>query len=488
MAINKILIVGNGVDLWVTALNLTQALEGSGVKLCVLVLPENDLSLVPAGVESLSPATQVFHEDHEINEAELLSKTDGTFTFAANFQGWTQENKSFLQTYDTYGVDFHGVKFHHFYTKYKKSLSLPSFDAFSLASMAASKGRFIHPERDEKSILSTLYYGLNVKSSLYAAYLKQKVLARGVEVFCDDFSGVIKTNSGAIDKVIVANGEMIDADFFVDCTGKQSLLLNELPNVESVSWLDVFPGNRISHMFEPCDDIPVVIDFLAKKNYWQSVQSIKGGKFYTTVFDGEQVSDEALAALMGKDCESMSFQNVSFGYKKQQWHKNVIAFGEAAVNLPPLLFTGVDILHRNIQDFLKLLPMSVDDNASAKEYNRIAQGRYEEVRDYYVCHFLHCDFKQTPKLSEALKHKLALFRDEGMLLPQDRALIPEPMWISLLMGFDSEPENYDFLVDRTNTQNISEKIKRIEKMFAQTAEKLPKHSAYLQRYLANVNG
>src|SRR5690606_30574672 len=122
-------------------------------------------------VESLAPTTQVFHENLGFNEADLLSATRGTFNLGYRFEDWLECGSDFVQGYNASGVNFGDIDFQNFYTKISSEMNFPAYDYFSLAALAAKKNRFAHPTNDQRSVLSTIEYGINLDSNRYANVL-----------------------------------------------------------------------------------------------------------------------------------------------------------------------------------------------------------------------------------------------------------------------------------------------------------------------------
>lgn len=492
MNLKTIVILGGDVAGCAVAACLSQALQKTGVEIRVIDIGSTSGSQVSnnCGVETLSPRTQVFHEVLGLDEARVLSFTDGTFSFGSSFKHWQKTGSEFLQTYDHYGIDFNNIGFQHFYVKFFEQLQYPAFDKFSLSSVAALKGRFSHPSSDQRSVLSTLNYGLNLASKPYSQLLRRYAEQHGVKFVAGAFVNAIQSDDGMVKQIVLDNG-VIDGDFFVDCSGSHSLLTGATLGITEVDWSPCFRYNRRADFIQSHkEDLPSISSIAAYTHYWLKSVPLQQHNVNSLIFNADYLEEDEAKDIFKS--ENIKIHQVSPGHKTELWHGNVIAFGGAAVNMEQFTFSKMDLLYQNIKSFLNLLPTDIRCPLNAREYNRITVEHYEQLKDYHLCHQLLTGPQldsgfwracRAAPLSETLQQRLELFRGRSTFIPHDREIIPTEMWVSLLLGFGILPVSYDPLVDIMNSNELVEKIQRMQMIIKRTAEKIPKHSDYLERYL-----
>lgn len=497
MRIKKIVILGGGVTGCAVAASLSHALQKTEMEIWVIdtkssagTLSTDSQTSENYSVETLSPQTQVFHELLGLNEARVLAFTQGTFSFGSLFKNWQNPGSGFLQTYDNYGVNFNNIGFQHFYVRFREQLRNPPFDKFSLSALAALKGRFSHPSSDQRSVLSTLNYGLNLAGEPYSQILRMHAEHHGARFVAGTFIKAIQNDAGLVKQIVLDNGT-IDGDFFVDCSGSQSLLLGATLGIPEIDWSPCFPYNRRADFIQAHEeDLPSVNSITAYKHCWLKSVPLRHHGINSLVFDMHYLKEEDVKRIAGN--EDIKIHPLFAGRRNRLWHKNVIAFGEAAVNLEQFTFSKMDTLYHDIKWFLNLLPRDTRCQLNAEEYNRVTVEHYEQLKDYHLCHQLlagsHLDSDfwhacRAAPLSETLQQRLDLFRRRSTLVPHDREIIPVAMWVSLLLGLGISPEDYDPLVDMMNSNDLLENIKRMQMIMERATEKMPKHSDYLEHYL-----
>lgn len=484
------IILGGGVTGWTVASSLANALLKTPAKIVVIELDNQDADSWQDtnGAEILSPETQILHETLAIDEKRLLDCAGGTFSYGSRFSGW-HTGGEFFHAYGRCGVDFDHIGFHHFYTKFKQSSALPRYDHFSLSALAGLNGRFTHPSSDPATVTSTLAYGLHLDSAGYADFLKNHAVNGGVITQRSKFQGAVRADDGSIAAVMLEDGNTVDGDFFIDCSGAQAHLINGVLGVKRIAWSDFFSANRtVSYSGNATAAIPSCALLSAHTNSWVRSVPLVHKCANTIVFNDDYVSTQAVLDMTGAD-DAVAHPLLA-GHQQYVWHKNVIAFGAAACVFEPLGFSGMDILYHQIQCFLSLLPVNSRSELNAKEYNRRVIETCERIRDYHLCHYALASpsgelwkFARVNSLPDTLAHGLNLFRERGMVAFYDSDIVSDARWISLFMGFGVTPARYDPRADALNDRSVQDKIFRIQQLFAQAAIKMPAHADYRMHYL-----
>ena len=224
MSLGKVLIVGGGVDAWLTAAVLSRAARG----LASITVAETTAA-APGSLVAL-PALRGLHArfgltDEAVGGKPLLGLSHGRAV------------EPFGQT----GAMLEGVAFHHYWLR-ARAASLDEggetapLEAWSLAAQAAARGRFAPRSDDPRSPLSTLDHGLLLDAAAYAARLKSLACQSGVSQADGGLVGVER--SGArLAAVLLDEDRRLEADLFIDATGAEARLAGDTPWIDWSAWL-----------------------------------------------------------------------------------------------------------------------------------------------------------------------------------------------------------------------------------------------------------
>lgn len=195
----RVLIVGAGIDAWMTAAALARATQG----LAEVVVAETGPP--PAGRIAALPSLQGLHARLGISDETLVQAAHARPRLAARYG-------EAIEPFGETGVAIDGVAFHHYWLAAGRPGPLSDW---CLAAQAAARGRFAPPSPDPRSPLSSLSYGLTLDAAGYAELLKRIAVTAGAKV---------------------VEGRP-DADLKVDASGDQRLLVAHAPWTDWSAWL-----------------------------------------------------------------------------------------------------------------------------------------------------------------------------------------------------------------------------------------------------------
>ena len=173
----RIVIVGGGSAGWMCAAACAQVLDPA--RYSVTLIESDDIGTVGVG-EATLPALQDFNKLLQIDEAQFMRETQGTFKLGIEFRGWDRPGQSYLHPFGAFGQLWGGVEFQHFWLRARQlGLDPPPFEEFSSAVRACARNAFEFP--DTHSVRSTFYgYAYHFDAGLYAEFLREWARARGV--------------------------------------------------------------------------------------------------------------------------------------------------------------------------------------------------------------------------------------------------------------------------------------------------------------------
>ncbi len=103
------------------------------------------------------------------------------------------------------------------------------------------------------------------------------------------------------------------------------------------------------------------------------------------------------------------------------------------------------------------------------EFNRLALGEYEHIRDFVVLHY-HANSRDDAELwrycrnmsiPESLARRLEFFRNSGRVLRYAADVFAAPNWLAVLLGQEVWPQHADPLVARHDREQLRAELGQI---------------------------
>jgi tryptophan 7-halogenase len=445
-----------------------------------------------------------------IDEAQFMRETQGTFKLGIQFRGWNKPGDSYIHPFGSFGRLWGGIEFQHHWMRARElGLEPGSLEEYSVAVRACGRNAFDFPDLTKPR--STFYgYAYHFDAGLYAVFLKRWATARGVKRLEGQVVDVaLDGNSGNIRALTLKSGQKVAGDFFVDCSGFRSLLLGEKLGSAWEDWTQWLPCDRAWAV--PCArsaDFTPYTRSTAQKGGWTwriPLQHRTGnGHVFSTQFVSE---DEAHATLLGQldapalmDPRLLRFRA---GRRVEAWKRNCVGIGLASGFLEPLESTSLFLIQKGIQDMLRLLPTPHDlhggseiDERLGGEYNRLSDALYKRIRDFLILHYVVnrrtgeplWDHVRAYPLPESLTHKLELFAARGHVPYFKDGFFSRDSWLAVLIGQGLTPRTHDPLADSIPREELATKLRQLHADVASHAADMPAHSAVVARYCAETLG
>jgi len=219
--------VGGGTAGWMAAAAFSKSLENADVN--IQLVESEEIGTVGVG-EATIPHIKYFNRLVGLDEKKFLKQTSATYKLGIEFVDWGKIGDSYVHPFGPYGIDMQGVHFHHSWLRQKKNGTAKCIHEFSLPGIAAKAGKFQHPRPDLKSSpMSSIDYAYQFDAVLYAKYMRELAEGRGVKRFEGKIVSVKQSlESGNIESVELDNGQAIEGDLFIDCSGFKGLLIERM--------------------------------------------------------------------------------------------------------------------------------------------------------------------------------------------------------------------------------------------------------------------
>lgn len=493
--LEKIVIVGGGTAGWMAAACLSKVFKNSNCQIHVIESPE--VSTVGVGEATIPPIVS-FIRFLGIDERDFIQKTQATFKLAIQFQDWRKIGESYWHQFGTVGADIDGIAFYQHWIKSKFNGNPAAFTDYAPAIAMAKKNKFVISPPGDRTILSGGKYAWHFDATLVAEYLCRYAQANGALRTRSHVEEVMLNGAGYIDGVQLNTGDVIQGDFFIDCTGFRGLLIEGALNTGYEDWSHFLPCDTA--IVAQTENVPNIEPFTRSRALtagwqWHIPLQHRAGNGY--VFCSKFSSADEAEALFRKNLNGALLTdprllNFKTGKRKKIWNKNCLALGLASGFMEPLESTSIHLIMQAIAKFTEMLPTKNCEQATADEYNRVMGAEYESIRDFIVLHYCttqrddtafwrHCQAMEIP---DGLKTKLALFRAQGRLYKNEFDLFTHNSWYAVLEGMGVRPDGYDPIVDSSSYEEVSQIMASGLQSLEGIVRGLPSHSTFIRENCA----
>jgi tryptophan halogenase len=294
------------------------------------------------------------------------------------------------------------------------------------------------------------------------------------------------------------NGDVHEADLFIDCSGFRGLLIEQTLKTGYDDWSHWLPCD--SALAVPCESVSPLLPYTRATAHgagWQwripLQHRIGNGHVYSSRFTSQ---DEATATLLGhldgKALAEPRLIRFVTGKRKKFWNKNVVAIGLASGFIEPLESTSIHLIQQGIVRLVELFPTRAFLQADIDEFNRQSTTEFEQVRDFIVLHY-HAtqrndtpfwDYCRTMSVPDTLKHKIELFSANGRFFRQNDELFNETSWAQVMLGQGIRPQGYHPLVDNTDEAATYQMLANVKAVMHAVVDRMPTHEQAIERTCA----
>jgi tryptophan 7-halogenase len=491
--VRGIVILGGGTAGWMAAAILSRRLTSGFGDIRVIESPE--IGIIGVG-EATIPPIRLFNQALGIDEGEFLRKTRGTIKLGIEFKDWTRVGRGYFHPFGSHGTSLDQVSLHQEWLKLRCLGEAGSFEDYSLNTAASQLGRVAAGGAGDAPLSPVFAYAFHFDAALYAEYLRGYALARGVVRIERKVVNVeLRGEDGFIRALHLDDGQIVEADLFIDCSGFRGLLIEGALKTGYEDWTQWLPCDRAVAV--PCESVAPLTPFTrstARAAGWQwripLQHRIGNGYVYCSRFiSDDEAASTLLANLDGAARAEPRFLRFTTGRRKKFWNKNCIALGLAGGFLEPLESTSIHLIQRGLTHLLNLFPDRSCAPVLADEFNRLATNEYERIRDFIILHYKATAREDAPlwkycrtmEIPGTLDYRIRQFRHSGRVVKYGGDLFVTPNWLAVCMGQEIWPERYDTLVDQRDIAGVRANLQRIRATIQSAAQAAPCHEEYLAR-------
>lgn len=493
--IEKIVILGGGTAGWLSASMLAKVL---GRSVSLTVVESDEIGTVGVGEATIPPLVNLF-KFLGLDEFEVMKHVQGSYKLGIEFIDWHEKGHAYSHAFGMPGNPLGVLPFYQYWLRRKLAGKTDSLWDYSLNHLAAKADRFAH--------LKVIPNTPNMDGLNYALHFDAGLLARFLRGICER-SGVVRkegkvssvhqnSESGFIESLTLASGEVVEGDFFLDCSGFQGLLIEGAMKAGYEEWTQFLPCDRAWAV--PCASTPAGLTPYTKARAhtagWQWCIPLQhrtgnGHVFSSAFMEPETARDILMVNLDGEALAEPRLLRFVTGRRKSSWVGNCVSLGLASGFMEPLESTSIHLVQTGLQRLLSMFPDKDFNQTEIDEYNRKSKLEYELIRDFLVLHYKatqrddspfwnHC---RTMAIPDSLAGKIDYFRQHGRVIVQEDDLFKESNWIQVLIGQGILPENCSPLARIVPEDKLEAYFGDIRQIYDRTLASLPSHADYLAKH------
>ena len=494
--ISSITIVGGGSAGWMAAAALATYL---GKNASIRLVESEEIGIVGVGEASVPHIRQFNGQWLGIEEADFVKRTQATVKLGIQFNDWGRIGDSYIHGFGAIGRSLGPLPFHQFWLKLRQSGRAGPIGAYSPQTVMAPQGRFAPCDGNAPphSPLADIAYAYHFDATLYARYLRELAQQRGVTRIEGKIVGVNqRAHDGFIESLTMENGQVVDGELFIDCSGFRGLLIEETLHTGYIDWSYWLPCDRaLAVPSERTEPITPYTRSTARAAGWQwriPLQHRTGNGY---VYSSRHVSDDEAAATLlanldGKALGDPRQLRFTTGMRGKLWNKNVVALGLASGFLEPLESTSIYLAQSGITRLLSLFPQRDFNPQLSERYNRESVFEYERIRDFLVLHYhaterddsAFWNLCRTMPVPDTLRDTIDLFRADGRYFRNGDDFFALPSWVQVMLGQGIFPQGYHPIVDEMPEERLVEHVEGLRSMLAHAVASMPTHQEWIDRY------
>tara|TARA_B110000503_G_C7169319_1_gene423530 strand:+ start:4346 stop:5791 length:1446 start_codon:yes stop_codon:yes gene_type:complete len=377
----KIIVVGGGTAGWIAAYFMCKDQPG---KHNITVIESSKIGIIGAGEGSTGTMLELINGSYfpcDVNLQQFLDETGGTHKFGIYHQNWTGDGSGYFAPIDSSPswYRFDDYLFKHALAKYGKS-------GMHLASPLG-----INFFQKKWNVPSAVHFDGHKVGQFFKKICEQD----GVQVIDAVVDSIELNDEKEINKLILDNGQEIDGDFFIDCTGFARILMKEV-GVDWISYKEHLPVDTAMPFLVDYDEgeVPVPMTTATALNsgwMWQiPLKDRKGcGYVFDSSFITREQAQQEVEEYLGKKITPIKFINFESGKSSEFWSKNVLSLGLASAFVEPLEATSIHATIIQMLIFSKefLFKEKSDTIGNSAAYNEKINILYDSILDFVSFHY-----------------------------------------------------------------------------------------------------
>jgi tryptophan halogenase len=485
--VKKVVIVGGGTAGWMAAAAISKLI---GKTLDISLIESDAIGTVGVG-EATIPTMITLHRLLKIDERDFMASVQGTFKLGISFENWKNVDENYIHSFGFTGKDCWAAGFQHFWLKGKQQGISSDFGDYCNELQAAKQNKFaVLPKNG-------LNYAFHMDAGLYAKYLRKIAEENGCKRIEGKITQVnLDPQSGDIGHVVMENGQTIDGDLFVDCSGFVGLLINKALGTDYDDWSHYLPCDSAVAVQTKSVEEPIPYTrSIARDAGWQWRIPLQhrvgnGMVFCSKFLSDEQATETLLNNIEGEPLTKPRIIKFRTGQRHKHWNKNCVALGLAAGFLEPLESTSIHLIQTGIIRLLQMFPIDGIQQSDVEEFNAQMKEEFLFIRDFIVLHYHVTEREDTPfwkqcknmEIPKSLQHRIDLFKDSGRIFQKNNDIFAENSWSQVMLGQGLLPKQYHPIVNMMTDEELKGFLASIKGSVDNLVDQLPTHQQFIDSY------
>ena len=451
----SIVVLGGGAAGWLTAAVIAAEHGRTRGGQCEITLVESpDIPTIGVG-EGTWPSMRETLRRIGLSELRLFNECEASFKQGSLFSAW--------RTADPQDRYYHPFSLPYGYFEQDLAPFASTPYAYAVTAQAAICDEHLAPKQlATPEYAGVLNYGYHFDAVKFGLVLRdhctQNLGVRHVSTRITSVEG----RDGNVAALLSETGDRLQADLFVDCSGRAGMLIGDFLQVPWVDRSDILFNDRALavHVPHPTDDTPIasVTRSTARSNGWIwdiGLPSRRGiGYVYASQFTNTSQIEADFRAFLRSSAAvdtnaELQFRELQFspGHRSVMWQGNCVAVGMAAGFIEPLEASALALIEQGaglIRDFLPAHPRQM--TVAAKRFNRQMLAHWESIIDFLKLHYVlsgradseYWKAHQRPEsCTDSLIENLAIWRHRAPAkqdFPQAQPLFPPASYRFVLNG------------------------------------------------------
>jgi len=493
--VRRIVIVGGGTAGWMTALILARLYVSRGVTITLVESPT--VGIIGVG-EGSTPWLRGFFDSLGIEESEWMPACHATYKCGITFDGWSTR-PGFTRYFHPFASMLDNLTMSQFVHNVEARIQGANLEAhpdrFFIATRLAREHRA--PKAPE-GFPFDIWHGYHFDAVLLGQFLHEKAVERGVRYLTRHVTHANLAPDGSIASVSTTEGETIEADLFVDCSGFAGLLIEKALHTPWISFAENLFNDAAVAMPTPMDEsIPCETVSTALKRGWAwkipLTNRYGNGYVYSSSHCTRDEAETELRRHLGlleSDVEARHLK-MRVGRVTRHWNRNCLAVGLSQGFIEPLEATALLFIQQTATTFAEFLDKGDLSEAAHTRFNALMNAHFEGIRDYIVTHYKTSTRTDTEywranaanlNLSDELKKLYSLWMNGKSIVPAIRQQLigrgyPVFSWYALMAGMGVFPDAPQLRAPSAAEARYS--VEEIENLIRRSAANYPDHTSTL---------
>ena len=482
--IRRVVIAGGGTAGWCAAAGLSRYLSGLAD---ITLVESEEIGIVGVG-EATIPTVRSFHQFLNIDEGEFLRATHATFKLGIAFENWARQGDRYIHAFGTIGESPWFAPFHNLWLQAQSEGFGGDLGDYCLELRAAEAGRF-------GGEAARLNYAYHFDSVLYGRFLRRYSEANGVRRIEGRIRDVAQdAGTGFITSLKLEDGQVVEGDLFIDCTGFVGLLIEKTLKTGYEDWGHWLPTDRaVAVQTESAGPLMPYTRAAAHEAGWRwriPLQNRVGnGLVYCSRFQSDDAArDTLMAAVDAPAITEPRLIRYNTGRRKQMWNRNCVAIGLSSGFIEPLESTSIHLFQIAVTRLIQMFPFDGIEPAVVARYNDLAIHETERVRDFVILHYV-LNQRDEPfwrervatAVPDSLRARMDMFSAQAQAFQESGDLFRVDSWVQVMLGQRVQPQGWHRFGEMMDRDRLRQSFAGLKADIESRVAAMPTHEDYLGR-------